>query len=141
LSFVEWLWGSQFARFALVGTAAFVVDTLVLYGGLWLGLGYYWGRAASYFVAATFTWYGNRRITFAATRASGAAAIAAEWARFLIANLGGGLVNYGVYAALVNVLPVVRAYPALGVAAGSIAGLTLNFALSKFVVFRASRPG
>jgi putative flippase GtrA len=135
--FVERVWKLQFARFAVIGTAAFVVDTVVLYGGLAIGLGLYGGRALSYLVAATFTWYGNRRITFAATRAHGAKAAAAEWIRFLMANLVGGAVNYATYAGLVNLLPVVRAYPILGVAAGSIAGLGVNFTLSKFVVFRA----
>ena len=138
LGFVERLWKAKFARFAAIGSAAFVVDSAVLYGGLALGLGLYWGRAVSYLVAATFTWYGNRRITFA-THAHGASAVAAEWIRFLSANLVGGAVNYATYAGLVSLLPLVRAYPVLGVAAGSIAGLGVNFTLSKFLVFRASR--
>lgn len=133
---VERVWQAEFARFAVIGTAAFVVDTAVLYTGLALGLGFYWGRAVSFLVAATFTWYGNRRFTFTHTRARGTGAIIAEWARFLMANLVGGVVNYATYAALVNLVPIVRAYPVLGVAAGSIAGLSVNFTLSKFVVFR-----
>ena len=137
--FVERIWKAQFLRFAAVGTAAFVVDTAVLYTGLAVGLGFYWGRALSFVVAATFTWYGNRRVTFTQTHAHGAGAIAAEWARFLLANLVGGAVNYGTYAALVNLVPAVRAYPVLGVAAGSIAGLSVNFTLSKLLVFRDRR--
>jgi putative flippase GtrA len=136
--FVERLWKAEFMRFAAIGTAAFVVDSAVLYAALALGLGLYWGRAVSYLVAATFTWYGNRRITFA-THARGARAVTAEWIRFLLANLVGGAVNYTTYAMLVSLLPLVRAYPVLGVAAGSIAGLGVNFTLSKLLVFRASR--
>ncbi len=63
------VWNTQFLRFAVIGTAAFVVDTAVLYCALWAGLGLYSGRAVSYLVAATFTWYGNRRITFCEPRA------------------------------------------------------------------------
>jgi putative flippase GtrA len=140
LSF-EWLerlWGLQFFRFAVVGTTAFVVDTAVLYAAIWAGLGLYAGRAVSYLVAATFTWYGNRRLTFS-THAHGAPAIAAEWIRFLVANLAGGAVNYATYAAAIAWLPLVRAYPVLGVAAGSLAGLSVNFLASKFVVFRTAR--
>ena len=125
-------------RFAVIGTAAFVVDTAVLYVALWAGLGLYSGRVVSYLVAATFTWYGNRRITFA-THAHGAPAIAAEWVRFLLTNLLGGAVNYATYAILVSQFEFVRSYPVLGVAAGSIAGLGVNFTLSKLLVFRAPR--
>ncbi len=54
------LWSTEFVRFGAVGTAAFVVDTTVLYLALWAGLGLYAGRVVSYLAAATFTWYGNR---------------------------------------------------------------------------------
>ena len=130
------VWNTQFIRFAVVGTAAFVVDTAVLYLALWAGLGLYSGRAVSYLVAATFTWYGNRRITFA-SRAQGTSAVTAEWIRFLLTNLVGGAVNYAVFAALVSQLEFVRAFPVIGVAAGAIAGLSVNFTLSKWLVFRA----
>lgn len=127
---------TQFIRFAIVGTAAFVVDTAVLYLALWAGLGLYSGRAVSYLVAATFTWYGNRRITFA-SRAQGTSAVTAEWIRFLLTNLVGGAVNYAVFAALVSQLELARTFPVIGVAAGAIAGLSVNFTLSKWLVFRA----
>jgi len=129
----------EFARFAVIGTIAFFVDTLTLYAALAVGLGFYAGRAVSYLVAVTFTWYGNRRITFTQTRASGTAAIAREWLTFVATNLVGGAANYATYALLVASVGVVRAFPVLGVAAGSLVGMTLNFTLSKFVVFRG-RP-
>ncbi len=136
---IQRLWQSEFLRFAAIGTVAFVIDTIVLYVMLWIGLGHYGGRAISFLVALTFTWNGNRRITFASTRAHGAHAIAAEWLRYLMANLTGGLVNYSMYAWLVSAFPLVRANPVLGVAAGSIAGLSVNFTLSKLLVFRGKR--
>ncbi len=132
------LWEAEFVRFAVVGTAAVVVDTAVLYLGLWMGLGLYLGRVVSYFVAATCTWYGNRRFTFT-THAHGARAIVAEWARFLLTNLVGGAINYTTYAVLVSRFELARDYPVLGVAAGAIAGLSVNFTLSKLLVFRAPR--
>jgi putative flippase GtrA len=137
LSFLARLWQTQFLRFAVIGTAAFVVDASTLYAALWFGLGLYAGRVVSYLVAATFTWYGNRRITFVRSHAEGVGPAAAEWLKFLVANLGGGAVNYAIYAALIASFAMVRAYPVLGVAAGSLAGLVVNFTLSKFVVFRA----
>jgi putative flippase GtrA len=127
---------SAFLRFAFIGTVAFVIDTIVLYILLWIGIGHYRGRVVSYLTALTFTWYGNRRITFVSTRAHGARGIAAEWVRYLMANLTGGLVNYLMYAWLVSAFPIVRENPVLGVAAGAIAGLSVNFTLSKMLVFR-----
>jgi putative flippase GtrA len=59
-----------------------------------------------------------------------------QWGRFLAANALGGVVNYAVYAVLVTLVPVVAAYPVLGVAAGSLAGLVFNFTASKKWVFR-----
>jgi putative flippase GtrA len=61
-----------------------------------------------------------------------------QWALFLLVNLGGFVLNYGTYALLVSLVPVVAANPVLGVAAGSIAGMFSNFILSRQVVFRAT---
>jgi putative flippase GtrA len=131
----------EFARFAVIGAIAFFIDTLTLYAALALGLGLYTGRAVSFSVAVTFTWYGNRRITFPDSRAHGARAIVAEWLRFVAANSVGGAANYATYAVLVANVGVVRALPVLGVAAGALVGMTLNFTLSKFVVFRGRARG
>ncbi|BEU99772.1 GtrA family protein [Novosphingobium olei] len=124
---------NAFLRFALVGAAGFLVDAGVLALAVSMGAGLFAGRALSYLVAATFTWACNRRFTFAATQAPSVG----EWARFLVANAGGGIVNLGVYSALVVAVPLVAHAPVLGVAAGSIAGLTVNFLLSRRFVFRA----
>ncbi|MGE3332213.1 MAG: GtrA family protein [Rhodospirillaceae bacterium] len=123
----------EFLRFVIVGAAGFLVDA----GALMLatsvfGLGLYSGRVFSYLCAATFTWICNRRFTFAGT---GQPAVV-QWLRFLGANAIGGAVNYGVYAAVVTFSALGAAYPVLGVAAGSAAGLIFNFAVSKYWVFR-----
>jgi putative flippase GtrA len=128
---------AQFVRFGLAGTVGFLVDTAALYVALHgLGLGHYSGRVFSYLAAATSTWALNRRFTF---RAQSSTNWLAEWAKFLAANAIGGLLNYGVYAGLVYASDTVRAWPVLGVAAGSIAGLLINFTLSRRVVFTSRR--
>jgi len=128
----------EFLRFGIVGTAGFLVDTAALYAALHaLGLGLYGGRVFSYLVAATFTWAMNRRFTFKDAAAQSAAG---QWGKFVAANAVGAVVNYATYAALVTYVSIVAAYPVLGVAAGSIAGLVFNFAASKRFVFRAG-PG
>ena len=93
----------------------------------------------SYLVAATFTWYGNRRITFSPHGRTACRPPPPSGSVSCSRISVGGAVNYATYAALVSQLALVRAYPVLGVAAGSIAGLSVNFTLSKFLVFRAPR--
>ena len=125
----------QFLRFGVVGTGGFLVDTALLYVALWAGAGLYGGRVFSYIGAASFTFALNRAWTFrgAPKRHAGR-----QWALFLLVNLIGFALNYGTYAVLVAVSPLVATNPALGVAAGSIAGLGGNFLASRRFVFRGS---
>jgi putative flippase GtrA len=120
-------------RFAAVGVAGFLIDATVLNAMLALGVGFYRGRAISFLAAATVTWYANRHLTFSSRDPR----FVSEWARFLAANASGGIVNYTVYAALIYHSALCQKHPTLGVAAGSIAGLLLNFTVSKNIVFRA----
>lgn len=126
----------QFLRFALAGAVGFVVDVGILYMALGLGLGYYLGRAISFLAAAFTTWQINRRYTF---RVRGDGHWTVEWLRYLLAMLGGGAVNYACYAALVYAMPKAAYLPALAVATGSIAGLTVNFLTARFWVFKERR--
>lgn len=122
----------QFARFALVGVAGLVVDVAVLYGCLWLGLGYYAGRLCSFLAAVWTTWQLNRHYTFA----DGAdEAPPAQWWRYLLAMLGGGVVNYLAYSAVLSLVPGFPLLPAIAVAAGSLAGMVVNFSSAKLLVF------
>lgn len=122
----------QFIAFALVGIAGLVADIAALHVTQLVGMDKYSGRLCSYLVAATTTWALNRRFTFHARRSVN---VLGEWARFLSANAVGGALNYATYAALVTWATIVSAHPWLGVCAGSIAGLTANFTLSRRLVF------
>lgn len=124
----------ELLRFIIVGAAGFLVDAgALIFATEVLGLGLYSGRVFSYLCAATFTWICNRRFTFAAGDDGNPIV---QWARFLGANAIGGAVNYGVYAAVVTFTALGAAWPVIGVAAGSAAGLVFNFAASKFWVFK-----
>jgi putative flippase GtrA len=122
----------QFLRFGVVGTLGFAVDSLVLLAMLGLGLGPYAGRVVSYLAAATTTWAANRAWTF---RGSGTTPAGRQWGRFVLLNLVGFALNYGTYAALIASWPLAAAHPVLAVAAGSLAGMFANFALSRRYVF------
>lgn len=124
----------QFLRFGVVGTAGFLVDSAVLLAMLALGLGPYGGRVVSYLAAASTTFALNRAWTF--RTAARDAPVAAQWGRFVMLNLVGFAANYGTYAALIAAMPLVAAHPVLGVAAGSVAGMFINFGLSRRYVFK-----
>ncbi len=123
----------QFVQFGTVGLAGFAVDTAVVYGlRAWLGL--IGAGLVSYVIAATVTWLLNRRWTFRGR--GGAAALHRQWAAFLLANLLGFVLNRGTYIALIATSALCVAYPVLAVFAGAVAGMFVNFSLSRAFVFR-----
>jgi putative flippase GtrA len=130
----ERLAASRFLRFLFVGGFGFVVAEAALWlarHGLGAGDSLAW--LISFLCAATFTWWGNRNLTFADRKAQGAAAMAAEYGKFLAANALGGAVNFAVFTAVLRLLPV---DPAIALACGVLAGLVFNFTMSKLVVFK-----
>lgn len=127
--------GLEFLKFGVVGTVGFVFDTTTVYA-LRGSLGIYAAGMLAYFVAATVTWALNRVWTF---RGRGGGPMHREWATFLLANLTGFVLNRGTFVALVAFVPLCAAQPVLAVAAGAVAGMFLNFGLSRNLVFR-SRP-
>jgi putative flippase GtrA len=122
----------QFAMFGVVGVAGFVVDTATVYA-LRHRLGLYGAGAVSYCTAATVTWLLNRVWTF---RGKGSGPAHRQWARFLLANLAGFVLNRGTYAALVTFVALCAEEPVYAVGAGAIVGMFLNFSLSRTMVFR-----
>jgi putative flippase GtrA len=122
----------QALTFGAVGVVGYGVDAGVLHLFAPL-LGPYLGRAASYLCAATTTFALNRRFTFGVR---GRGRVVQQWAAFVTANLAGGAVNFAVYAAMIAAAPAPFDNPWIAVAAGSLAGMALNFTLSKRVVFR-----
>lgn len=122
----------QFVRFSIVGAFGFVVDAGVLHLLIATADGdLYVSRLLSFLAAASFTWAMNRRFTFRSTDHRPGH----QWARFVAVNAVGGGINYAVYAGLVATLPPIAALPVLGVAAGSLAGLVVNFTVSRTLVF------
>jgi putative flippase GtrA len=122
----------EFLRFAAVGVLGFIWDTATVYTTK-AAIGLYGAGVAGYVVAASANWVFNRLWTF---RGRAHDALHRQWARFLLLNLGGFVLNRGTYAVLIATEPVVRAHPVLAVAAGALAGLGANFVLSNRYVFR-----
>lgn len=124
----------QFLRFSVVGGAGFLVDVGVLYLLRRAGLDLYSARVCSFVAAASFTWLGNRMFTFAAAPGS-RGRLTAEWFLYLGAMTAGGLVNYGTYALLITFLGAFHDHPWLAVAAGTGAGLLINFVFARRILY------
>jgi putative flippase GtrA len=123
----------QFTMFGLVGLIGFVIDTATVYA-LRHAVGLYVAGIAAYFTAATGTWLCNRVWTFRHHARTDSWHV--QWRRFLAANLGGFVINRGVYALLVTFVTAAARQPVIAVFAGAVAGMTLNFNLSRKMVFR-----
>jgi putative flippase GtrA len=124
----------RFFRFAFIGVIGFGVDAaaVAVFVRL-LGVGPYQARLGSYFFAVATTWWLNRRFTFHSTSPPGR-----EFVAFLVANAFGAMINLLVYAAIIAWRGAGGWMPVIGVAAGSLAGLSTNFLLSSKVVFAKS---
>lgn len=130
--------GREFLSFAVVGVIGLVVDVVVLYLLAPL-LGWYVARVVSFLAAATTTWAFNRRYTFAA----GAAASRSIWREYfgyLATMMAGAVLNYGAYVLTLHWVEG-RWAAALGVAMGSLAGMSANFLSARYLVFRSHRGG
>lgn len=125
---------AQMLRFGVVGTIGFLVDTATVYAAHFLaGLDLYSAGALAYLTAATSTWALNRHFTFPEARTQPAGP---QWFRFIVTQTVGFALNRGTYAVLIATLAAARAEPVIAVAAGSLAGMTVNFLAARFLVFR-----
>lgn len=129
----------QLMLFAVSGAIGFVVDAgIVQVLVREFAINPYGARVVSFLAAATTTWSFNRRYTFAG---HGGGSRRRELLRYLIAMAFGFALNYGAYALCIVTWPLVRQWPAIGVAAGSIAGAVVNFLSAKYWIFRKPKVG
>ena len=124
---------TQFCMFGTVGLIGLVLDTAAVYGLRSL-LGLYGAGLVAFFVAASGTWFCNRTWTFRGQ--GGTAPWYRQWIRFLGANMSGFVLNRGVYTILVTFVAAAAREPVIAVAAGAVAGMTVNFNMSRRLVFR-----
>lgn len=122
----------QFLQFGAVGAFGLVLDTATVYA-LRGSMGLYGAGLVAYLVAASGNWLLNRWWTF---RGRGSGPAHRQWMRFLGANLLGFVLNRGTYALLVTLVPLCAAQPVFATSAGAVAGLMINFTLSRAIVFR-----
>lgn len=126
----------QISQFAVAGTIGYLADAsslLLVYP--WTGA--YFGRVISFTCAVLTTWLINRSLTFRLQRDG--KPIHREFSLYFLSMLGGGAVNFLCYFLVVYFFALsVKALP-IAVAVGSLAGMLVNFSLSKRIVF-TGRP-
>lgn len=125
----------QFARFLVVGTLGFAIDAGLLELLVHQGINPYAARALSFPPAVIATWYLNRIWAFADRGGR------AHWqlARYVATQLTGAATNYAVYALVLLLIRHSAATVLAALAAGSAAGLLINFFGARSVVFVSRR--
>ncbi len=121
----------QIARFAVVGSAGFAIDGGLLYVLISKGFDPYLARCMSFPPAVTVTWFLNRVWTFSA-RTGGARR---QYARYLAVQVAGAVGNYAVYALILFFIHRSAVGALLAFAAGSAAGLVINFGGARTFAF------
>ncbi len=137
-SLVRALAASRFLRFCVVGTMGFIIDASTFYLMHDIaGLSPYAARVLSILISMTFSWFGNRTLTFREHAATAPKAMLQEYLKFVGANAIGAVANYSTFAALIAFAPYPFNYRYFALAAGTGVGLIFNFTLSQRVVFRS----
>lgn len=128
----------EVALFAVGGLLGFIVDAGIAQGLVGLaGWSVYTARVVSFLSAATVTWWWNRNHTFA-QRDSGRSQ-GAEWLHWMGLMAVGALMNNGVYVLAFQLFPALREWPAVAVAAGSVAGSVANFVFARTLLFGTAK--
>ncbi len=120
-------------RFGAVGAVGFIVDTAVLYA-FKSSLGLYYARLLSFMVAVVTTWILNRNFTFDVTRYKNKS-LWLEFFHYLSLMSIGGAINIVTYSSSVMASVYIGERPIIGVAIGSIAGMSFNFLSSKIFIY------
>lgn len=117
----------QFIKFSVVGTLGFGVDVSFFYifsQVFSLGL----ARTIAFLVAVIFTFLLNRSFTFLVEKQTG---FFREFIKYFFSMILGGLANLASSLYLLYQIKFFESYQFIPLAVGSVAGLLINFSLSK----------
>jgi putative flippase GtrA len=119
--------------FAIVGSIGFVIDGGILTLAIEIfKLNPYLGRAISFPIAVTATWYLNRRWTFAA---NASARKNTEYTRYFIIQVTGAAINLGIYFLLITIVPWFALHPIVPLAIAALVAMIFNFLGAQLYVF------
>jgi len=123
----------QFFYFGVVGIVGLFVDVFILYL-LNPIFGPYISRVCSFIAAVFVTWLLNRTFTFKDRYSN--FSILKEFFAYLSLMIVGGVANYACFVFLILYSKYVRDNMFIGVAAGSVVGMILNFTTSRFFLYK-----
>jgi len=134
---------SQFMQFCLVGATGMVVDLLSMALLLLLARqawpewreadAYPFARAIAIWLAMTWNFPLNRRLTFSYSRKGN---LLTQYFRFVLSCSGGAVISWSIAVALTRWVPAFEQHVYLAAIVGIVVGTVFNFVLSRFWVFR-----
>ena len=119
--------------FGLVGMTGFVIDIAGYWGLQSIGFGHQIARLMSFWPAATWNWWLNRRVTFEDRPKR---PWVRQWIEFVGSSLLGFGVNVGAYLALTETVGFFDRQRLLAFACGVILGACANFLTATKFVYR-----
>ncbi|WED23614.1 GtrA family protein [Vibrio sp. JC009] len=123
---------SALFRFALVGGAGFIVDSLVFTGLFYLlEVPLIPARAVAFFCAATTTWWGNRIFTFNSVSKH----IFRQWLSFFSGACLSAIPNFAAFSMVIELFGSTGVIPYLALVSGIVAGMFSNYLLCRVWVF------
>lgn len=122
----------ELLRFGMVGAIGFVIDAGLLVTFVNLGAKPLTARLASFLAAATVTYLLNRRFTFRADTDD----VWLRWLGYVALTALGASINVGTYQFWIARYGASALQLVVGTALGSLVAMSINFVLSKWIVFR-----
>jgi putative flippase GtrA len=105
-----------------------------------LSVGLHWdvfsSRAVSFTCATFVTWLLNRKFTFRSRAFPPPRANTREYSLYLVVQVAGATLNFGIFGALLVLWPVLRQVPVIPLSGGAVVALFFNFAMLRRYVFR-----
>jgi putative flippase GtrA len=133
-AFHECVLGAKYAGVSLVGFAS---DAILLHLMMAIGLEPALARFISLATAMQVTFVLNGLHVFRTLRLS---CLPRQWASYMVSNGVGNFSSYWIFVTLVSAhWPVVSA-PMVALSAGAFSAWTINYACTRFVVFRKPKP-
>lgn len=125
----------KFLGFGIVGGIGFVID-----GGILTllsetaDMNIYLARGLSFVVAVFVTWLLNRTYVFSAALVKGVER-RQEYVNYFVVQVGGALLNLGIFAGIIASFPVLRTSPIIPFAISSLVAMVFNFTGARYWVF------
>lgn len=127
--------------FGLVGSVGFLVDggVLTLLSQKY-GMNVYISRFFSFLMATLVTWLLNRTLVFRGV-AEGVSSKRDEYSRYFLVQIGGALLNLGVFSVMLHMFSALHAIPVIPLAIGAVFGLAFNYSGARYWVFKKNTMG